>query len=226
MKYPDGHRTVLAAIRATTARRYSTSFPGKVGNVLTSAPRSPLRYFRMAREATIWAGVTLGSGVKATWERLLKGHSALRRIERFKVDDMPCRIAAMIPFIDEEGLPADVPSEALFNPDDWMHPRERRRVDDFILYGMAAAKEAIADSGWVAESEEDQIRTGVLIGSGVGGLSNIEETFDLCLIPRAANLEAGGVCSCIHLGQIHLVNRLAAPLVTHRLGRAGGTCVD
>ncbi len=120
----------------------------------------------------------LGSGVKATWERLLKGHSALRRIERFKVDDMPCRIAAMIPFIDEEGLPADVPSEALFNPDDWMHPRERRRVDDFILYGMAAAKEAIADSGWVAESEEDQIRTGVLIGSGVGGLSNIVDGAD------------------------------------------------
>lgn len=120
----------------------------------------------------------LGSGVKATWDRLLKGHSALRPIHRFKVDDMPCQIAAMIPFIDEEGLPPDVPREALFNPDDWMSPRERRRVDDFILYGMAAAKEAIGDSGWVAESDEDQIRTGVLIGSGVGGLSSIVDGSD------------------------------------------------
>lgn len=117
----------------------------------------------------------LGSGVRATWERLLNGDSAVRRIQRFDVADMPCQIAAMIPFADEPHLPEGVPPGAIFNPDDWMSQRERRRVDDFILYGMAAAKEAIADSGWVAETEEDQIRTGVLIGSGVGGLSAIVE---------------------------------------------------
>jgi len=117
----------------------------------------------------------LGSGVRATWERLLNGDSAVRRIRRFDVADMPCQIAAMIPFADEDGLPEGVPAGAIFNPDDWMSQRERRRVDDFILYGMAAAKEAIADSGWVAESEEDQIRTGVLIGSGIGGLTGIVE---------------------------------------------------
>lgn len=108
---------------------------------------------------------SLGCGVKPCWERLLQGQSGIRAIENFDVSDLPAKIAGQIP----EGATAD----GLFNPDDWMAAKDARRVDKFILYGMAAAIQAVEDSGWQPESDEDRFRTGVLIGSGIGGLAEI-----------------------------------------------------
>ena len=108
---------------------------------------------------------SLGCGVKPCWERLLKGQSGIRAIENFDVSDLPAKIAGQIP----EGATAD----GLFNPDDWMAAKDARRVDKFILYGMAAATQAVEDSGWQPQSDEDRFRTGVLIGSGIGGLAEI-----------------------------------------------------
>ncbi|MEQ1618057.1 MAG: beta-ketoacyl-ACP synthase II [Terricaulis sp.] len=115
----------------------------------------------------------LASGREATWERLLSGRSGANRIEHFKVDDLPCQIACIVPRVDGRGGGAG--DAHAFDPDQAMSPKEQRRVDDFILYGMAAADEAIADSGFRAETVEQQERAGVLIGSGIGGLSVIAD---------------------------------------------------
>lgn len=109
----------------------------------------------------------LACGVKPTWERILKGESGIGPITRFNVADLPARIGGQVPLI------ADRPDG--FNPDDWMPSKEQRRVDTFIIYGMSAAIQAIEDSGWKPESEEDRQRTGITIGSGIGGLPSIEE---------------------------------------------------
>ena len=108
---------------------------------------------------------SLGCGVKPCWERLLQGQSGIRAIENFDVSDLPAKIAGLIP----EGASAD----GLFNADEWMAAKDARRVDKFILYGMAAAMQAVEDSGWQPQSDEDRFRTGVLIGSGIGGLAEI-----------------------------------------------------
>jgi 3-oxoacyl-[acyl-carrier-protein] synthase II len=110
----------------------------------------------------------VGCGVKASWANLLAGQSGAARITRFEVSDLTCQIAFQIPL--------GPGSEGKFNPDEWMEPHEQRKVDDFIVYAMAAADEAIADSGWKPESAEDRARTGVLVGSGIGGLGSIYET--------------------------------------------------
>jgi 3-oxoacyl-[acyl-carrier-protein] synthase II len=109
----------------------------------------------------------LASGVEATWSRLLAGQSGARRVTEFEVEDLPCKIACRIPVGDG--------SDGTFNPDDWMEPKEQRKVDPFIIYAVAAADQALADAKWAPESDEDQIRTGVLIGSGIGGLEGIVE---------------------------------------------------
>ncbi len=109
----------------------------------------------------------LGSGVKASWGRLIESQSGIGAIESFDVSDMPCRIAGMVP----EGDAAD----GLFNFADWVDTKERRKMDEFIVYALGAAGEAIADSGWKPESEEDLERTGVMIGSGIGGLKVISD---------------------------------------------------
>ena len=109
----------------------------------------------------------LGCGVEPTWKRLLAGESGASRIEHFDVSDLPCRIACQIPRGDG--------SDATFNPDDWMDPKDQRRVDDFIVFAMAAAEQALADAGWQPTAYDDQTRSGVLIGSGIGGLQGIEE---------------------------------------------------
>jgi 3-oxoacyl-[acyl-carrier-protein] synthase II len=108
----------------------------------------------------------------ATWERLLAGKSGANKIEHLKVDDLPCRIACLVPRVDGRGGGAGDPHA--FDPDKTMSPKEQRRVDDLIIYGMAAANEAIADSGYVADTEEKKVRAGVLMGSGIGGLGSIE----------------------------------------------------
>ena len=106
----------------------------------------------------------LACGVAATWRRLLAGQSAVAKVENFDVSDLPCRIAAQVP---RRGEPDG------FNPDDWMEPKEQRRVDDFIVYGMSAATQALRDAGWAPRTYEEEIETGVLIGSGIGGLGGI-----------------------------------------------------
>ena len=110
----------------------------------------------------------LACGVEATWQRLLAGESGIRRIAKFEVSDLPCRIAGEIPRGDG--------SNGTFNADDWMEPKERRKVDDFILYAMGAAKQALDDADWHPREYEDQIASGVLIGSGIGGIEGIAET--------------------------------------------------
>ncbi|MFO1249224.1 MAG: beta-ketoacyl-ACP synthase II [Alphaproteobacteria bacterium] len=109
----------------------------------------------------------LACGVEETWSRLLAGQSGASAITKFKTDDLPTRIACQVPRGDG--------SDGTFNPDQWVDPKEQRRMDDFIIYGLAAAKQAVVDSGWVAQSDEDKYRTGVLIGSGIGGLDGIEQ---------------------------------------------------
>ncbi len=110
----------------------------------------------------------LGCGVEASWNRLLAGKSGARRVEEFEVADIASQIACFVPRGDT--------SEGLFNPDDWMEPKEQRKVDAFITYAMAAADQAIADSGYEPDTPDKQERTGVLIGSGIGGLSGIADT--------------------------------------------------
>jgi 3-oxoacyl-[acyl-carrier-protein] synthase II len=110
----------------------------------------------------------LASGVDAGWSRLLAGKSGARRVEEFEVSDISCQIACFVPRGDG--------SDGTFNPDDWMEPKEQRKVDDFIIYAVAAAEQAIRDSGYEAKTPEQQERSGVLIGSGIGGLNGIAET--------------------------------------------------
>jgi 3-oxoacyl-[acyl-carrier-protein] synthase II len=110
----------------------------------------------------------LGCGVEATWKRLLAGESGARRIEKFNVEDLAAKIACQIPRGDG--------SNGTYNPDQWMEPKEQRRVDEFIVYAMCAARQALEHSGWKPTSREDQIATGVMIGSGIGGIEGIAET--------------------------------------------------
>ena len=110
----------------------------------------------------------LACGVETTWERLLQGKNAARRVDSFDVSDLSCQIACQIPRGDG--------SDGTYNPTDWMEPKEQRKVDEFIVYAMAAAEQALADAGWKPTVYEDQIRTGVLVGSGIGGLQGIEKT--------------------------------------------------
>jgi 3-oxoacyl-[acyl-carrier-protein] synthase II len=109
----------------------------------------------------------LACGVEETWSRLLAGQSGASLITKFRTDDLPTKIACQVPRGDG--------SDGSFNPDQWVDAKEQRRMDDFIIYGLAAAKQAVADSGWEAKTDEDKYRTGVLIGSGIGGLTGIEE---------------------------------------------------
>jgi 3-oxoacyl-[acyl-carrier-protein] synthase II len=110
----------------------------------------------------------LACGVEQTWQRLLACESGINRVDKFEVSDLPCKIAGQIPRGDG--------TDGTFEPDQWMEPKERRKVDDFILFAMSAAKQALDDAGWHPESYEDQIMSGVLIGSGIGGIEGIAET--------------------------------------------------
>ena len=109
----------------------------------------------------------LACGVEETWSRLLAGQSGASPITKFKTDDLPTKIACQVPRGDG--------SDGTFNPDQWVDAKEQRRMDDYIIYGLAAAKQAVRDSGWEAKTDEDKYRTGVLIGSGIGGLTGIED---------------------------------------------------
>ena len=110
----------------------------------------------------------LGCGVEPTWARLIKGESGAKKIDTFDVSDVSCKIACAIPRGDG--------SNATFNPDQWMEPKDQRKVDQFIIYAMCAARQALDDAGWRPQSYDDQTRTGVLIGSGIGGIEGIADT--------------------------------------------------
>jgi 3-oxoacyl-[acyl-carrier-protein] synthase II len=109
----------------------------------------------------------LGCGVEPTWQSLLAGKSGAGRISDFQVDDLACKIACQLPRGDG--------SDGTFNPDDWMEPKEQRKVDPFIVYAMAAAKQALDDAEWHPTTYDDQCASGVLIGSGIGGIGGIYE---------------------------------------------------
>jgi 3-oxoacyl-[acyl-carrier-protein] synthase II len=110
----------------------------------------------------------LACGVEETWTRLLAGKSGAGTITRFDASAVVTQYACEIPMGDG--------SDGTFNADDWMEPKEQRKVDDFIIYGMAAAVQAVRDAGWDDISEDEKLRTGVMIGSGIGGLNSIAET--------------------------------------------------
>jgi len=110
----------------------------------------------------------LACGVEETWSRILDGQSGAGPITRFDASNVTTKYACEVPLGDG--------TNGTFNADDWMAPKERRKVDDFILYGIAGADMAVRDSGWMPEDEESRLRTGVLVGSGIGGLNSIAET--------------------------------------------------
>ncbi|MBP7242599.1 beta-ketoacyl-ACP synthase II [Amaricoccus sp.] len=110
----------------------------------------------------------LASGVEETWSRLVAGRSGAGPITLFDASNLATRIACEAPRGDG--------SDGTFNADDWMSPKESRKVDNFILFAVAAAEQAVTDAGWKPEAEEDRLRTGVMIGSGIGGLATIADT--------------------------------------------------
>jgi 3-oxoacyl-[acyl-carrier-protein] synthase II len=166
----------------------------------------------------------LASGVEPTWRRLVAGESGAARVESFDVSDIACQIAAQVP----RGAAPDA-----FDPDEWIEPKEQRKVDDFIVYALAAAGQALRDAGWAPKSYEDQVDTGVLIGSGIGGLGGIYEAsvtlhekgprrISPFFIPgRLINL-AGGQVSIAHglKGPNHAVVT-ACSTGAHAIGDAG-----
>ncbi|MCO5057876.1 MAG: beta-ketoacyl-ACP synthase II [Rhizobiaceae bacterium] len=107
-----------------------------------------------------------GAGAELTWKKILSGASAASHIATFQTDDLPCKIAHVVPRGDGEGA---------FNPDDFLEPKDQRKIGDFILYGIAAADMALEDSGWKPTTADEQNATGVMIGSGIGGIEGIAE---------------------------------------------------
>jgi len=166
----------------------------------------------------------LASGVEPTWRRLLAGESGAARVQGFEVSDIACQIAAQVPR-------GDAPDA--FDPDEWMEPKEQRKVDDFIVFALVAAGQALRDADWSPKSYEDQVDTGVLIGSGIGGLGGIYEAsvtlhekgprrISPFFIPgRLINL-AGGQVSIAHglKGPNHAVVT-ACSTGAHAIGDAG-----
>ncbi len=109
----------------------------------------------------------LGTGLDHVWRRLVAGRSGITAIQSFDVSDLPSRIAAQVPRGDR--------ASGLFNADDWVPPKDHRKMDEFIIFAMGAAVQAVEDAGWQPDSEEERERTGVMIGSGIGGLPGITE---------------------------------------------------
>ena len=109
----------------------------------------------------------LGIGLERNWSSLTEGESGIRAIQSFEVSDLPSKIAAQVPRGDT--------ASGLFNADDWVTPRDQRKMDGFIVFALAAAAQAVEDADWLPDSEEARERTGVMIGSGIGGLPGITE---------------------------------------------------
>lgn len=107
----------------------------------------------------------LGANAEASWGNLLLGESGIKPVQNFDVTDLPAKIAGTISQSEDD--------QNSFRPDDWLEPKEQRKIDRFILLGLVAATQAVNDSGWVTKTEEEQAKTGVIIGSGIGGLQQI-----------------------------------------------------
>lgn len=118
----------------------------------------------------------MGRGVDVTWQGIINGKSAIRPVDRYDVSQSTAKIAGQVPF--GKGI------AGLFDPDEVLPPKEQRRVDPFILYGLCAGTDAVEDSGWKPETDEDRFRTGVMIGAGIGGLTSISDS--------AVTLKEGG----------------------------------
>jgi 3-oxoacyl-[acyl-carrier-protein] synthase II len=110
----------------------------------------------------------LGCGVEHTWARLIAGESGAKAIDTFDVSDITCKIAGVIPIGDG--------TNGTYNPDQWMEPKEQRKVDKFIVYAMCAAKQALEHAGWKPTTPDEQNTTGVMIGAGIGGVEGIADT--------------------------------------------------
>ena len=116
----------------------------------------------------------LGNGVDINWKRLISGQGGIRKISDFDVSDISCKIAGQIP------LKIDDP-EAGLDIDQWIEPRDQKRIDRFIAYGIISAMQAVEDSGWKPKNDEEKHRTGVILGSGIGGLETIAKTTELII---------------------------------------------
>ena len=114
----------------------------------------------------------LGLGIDVNWKRLVSGTVGINKIDNFDVSDLPCKIAGQIPTKDDD-------HEGGLNVDDWIEPREYKRIDRFIAYGLISATQAIEDSGWKPQNENEKSRTGVILGSGIGGLETISKTSEV-----------------------------------------------
>ena len=142
----------------------------------------------------------LGASFDESWQNILDGQSGAGRIEAFDVSDLPCQVACHVP--------------DSFNADDWLEPKDQKRSDTFIIYGIAAAAMALKDSGFVAETDEQQYRSGVYIGSGIGGLASIEETALLLNEKgprRISPFFIPGSISNLASGQVSIRNNLKGP---------------
>jgi 3-oxoacyl-[acyl-carrier-protein] synthase II len=114
----------------------------------------------------------LGIGVELNWKRLISGSVGINKINDFEVSDLPCKIAGQIPSVSED-------IEGGLDLDNWIEPREYKRIDRFIAYGIISAVQAVEDSGWLPKTENEKQRTGVILGSGIGGLETIAKTTEL-----------------------------------------------
>ena len=142
---------------------------------------------------------------KDTWQRLIEGHSGINKITSFNTEDLNVKIAGQIPTVDEKYG---------FNPDNHLEKKDQRKVDDFIVYAMAAADQAIEDSGWEAKQEEDYLRAGVLVGSGIGGLQSIAKANETLNEKGPKRMSPFFIPSClINLasGQISIKHGLKGP---------------
>ena len=124
-----------------------------------------MRTLRRAVITGIGLVTPLGANTEASWVNLLRGESGIKPVQNFDVTDLPAKIAGTISQSEDD--------RDAFRPDDWLEPKEQRKIDRFILLGLVAATQAVNDSGWEPKTEEEQTKTGVIIGSGIGGLQQI-----------------------------------------------------
>lgn len=153
----------------------------------------------------IGAVTPLASGAQNTWQKLLNSQSGIKAIDTFDVSDIPAKIAGLVP----RGV-----GEGLFNAEDHVSIKDMKKMDDFIVYGVAAADQALADSGWKPETDEDQEATGVLIGSGIGGLPKISESTELVNNGKTRRVSPFFIPPClINLvsGQVSIKHGLKGP---------------
>jgi 3-oxoacyl-[acyl-carrier-protein] synthase II len=129
---------------------------------MSAAPTEPPRRVVVTGMGLV---TPLGVGVATNWERLTNGESGIRAIQSFDVSDLPSKIAGLVPVGETD--------EGRFNADDWIAPKDQRKVDQFIIFAIGAAVQAVEDAGWTPDDEQDLERTGVMIGSGIGGLQTI-----------------------------------------------------